>query len=55
MGRLLDENAPRMIPRFLNGVGFSGENEEFVRSPSLNCNSASLTQSLLILHTDRCL
>jgi hypothetical protein len=28
------------------GVGFSGENEEVIRSPSLNCNIATLAKSL---------
>jgi hypothetical protein len=27
-----------------NGFGFSGENEEGIRSPSLNCNIAALTR-----------
>jgi hypothetical protein len=29
-----------------NGLRFSGENEDVIRSPSLHCNVASLTQSL---------
>jgi hypothetical protein len=28
----------------LEAIGFSGENEEVMRSPSLNCNIATLTR-----------
>jgi hypothetical protein len=32
--------------KVLKGLGFSGENEEVTKSPSLNCDIATLTKRL---------